>query len=127
MLRVLTLSTLYPDGTRPSFGIFVERQTMALAARDGVEVEVVAPVGLPPWPLTAHPHYRSRAGLPAKEQRQGLAVHRPRFRVWPGLSGAGAAPALAAAVLPLARGLRCDVIDAEFFWPDGVAAMHVAE
>jgi teichuronic acid biosynthesis glycosyltransferase TuaC len=127
MLRVLTLSTLYPDEGRPSFGIFVERQTLALAAREGVEVEVVAPVGLPPWPLARHPHYRARALLPAKERRRDLAVHRPRFRVWPALGGAGAARSLAAAVLPLARALRCDVIDSEFFWPDGVAAMNLAE
>lgn len=127
MLRVLTLSTLYPDSGRPSFGIFVERQTQALAAREGVEVEVVAPAGLPLWPLTLHPHYRTRARLPAKERRHGLPVHRPRFRIWPGLSGAGAARSLAAALLPLARALRCDVIDSEFFWPDGVAAMHLAE
>jgi glycosyltransferase involved in cell wall biosynthesis len=127
MLRVLTLSTLYPDSGRPSFGVFVERQTLALAARDGVEVEVVAPVGLPLWPLTRHPHYRPKAALPAKERRQGLAVHRPRFRIWPGLGGAGTALSLAKAVLPLARALECDVIDSEFFWPDGVAAMHLAE
>lgn len=127
MLRVLTLSTLYPDDGRPSFGVFVERQTLALAARDGVEVEMVAPAGLPPWPLTLHSHYRARAGLPAEERRHGLAVHRPRFRTWPGLGGAGAARSLAAAVLPLARALRCDVVDSEFFWPDGVAAMHLAE
>jgi teichuronic acid biosynthesis glycosyltransferase TuaC len=127
MLRVLTLSTLYPDSGRPSFGVFVERQTLALAARDDVEVEVVAAVGLPLWPLTLHPHYRAKVGLPAKERREGLAVHRPRFRIWPGLSGAGAARSLAEAVLPLARTLRCEIIDAEFFWPDGVAAMHLAE
>lgn len=127
MMRVLTLSTLYPDSGRPSFGIFVERQTLALADREGVEVEVVAAVGLPLWPLTLHPHYRTRAGLAAKEIRNGLPVHRPRFRIWPGLSGAGAARSLAAAVLPIARALRCDVIDSEFFWPDGVAAMHLAE
>lgn len=126
MLRVLTLSTLYPDSGRPGFGLFVERQTLALAARPGVEVEVVAPVGLPLWPLSRHPHYRAKSALPAKEQRNGLAVHRPRFRIWPGLGGTGAARSLAAAVLPLARALPCDVIDAEFFWPDGVAAMHVA-
>lgn len=126
MLRVLTLSTLYPDSGRPAFGLFVERQTLALAARPEVEPEVVAPVGLPMWPLSLHAHYRDRAALPAKEQRNGLAVHRPRFRVWPGFGGAGAARSLAAAVLPLARALPCDVIDAEFFWPDGVAAMHVA-
>jgi glycosyltransferase involved in cell wall biosynthesis len=88
---------------------------------------VVSPVGLPLWPLTRHPHYRTRAQLPVKERRHGLAVHRPRFRIWPGLDGAGAVRSLAAAVLPLARALRCDVIDSEFFWPDGVAAMHVAE
>jgi glycosyltransferase involved in cell wall biosynthesis len=127
MLRVLTLSTLYPDPGRPSFGIFVERQTLALAARDGVEVEVAAPVGLPIWPLTLHPHYRAKARLPATERPGGLTVHRPRFRIWPGLGGTGAARSLAAAVLPLARAGRCDVIDAEFFWPDGVAAMHLAE
>src|SRR4051812_15218622 len=126
MLRVLTLSTLYPDSARPSFGLFVERQTLALAARPGVEVEVVAPVGLPLWPLILHPHYRSRAGLPAKEQRHGLAVHRPRFRVWPLVGEAGAARALAKAALPRLRGLSFDVIDSEFFWPDGVAAMHLA-
>ncbi|HYI38805.1 MAG TPA: glycosyltransferase [Allosphingosinicella sp.] len=127
MLRVLTLSTLYPDTDRPSFGLFVERQTLALAARDGLEVEVVAAVGLPVWPLTLHPHYRARTRRPEKERRQGLPVHRPGFRIWPGLSGAGAARSLAAAALPLARALRCDVIDAEFFWPDGVAAMHLAK
>ena len=127
MLRVLTLSTLYPDSARPAFGLFVERQTLALAARPGVEVAVAAPVGLPPWPLSLHPRYRGRASLPAKERRNELAVYRPRFRVWPGLGEAGRAQALAAAILPLARSLSCDVIDSEFFWPDGVAAMHVAE
>lgn len=127
MLRVLTLSTLYPDSGRPSFGLFVERQTLALAARPGVEVEAVVPVGLPMWPLSLHPHYRARTRLPAKERRNGLPVHRPRFRIWPGLGGTGAAKALAEAVLPLARGLSFDVIDAEFFWPDGVAAMHLAQ
>ena len=126
MLRVLTLSTLYPDSGRPSFGTFVERQTLALAARAGVAVEVVAPVGLPLWPMSRHRHYLARAELPAKERRNGLPVHRPRFRVWPGLGGAGAARSMAAAVLPLARALPFDVIDAEFFWPDGVAAMHLA-
>jgi glycosyltransferase involved in cell wall biosynthesis len=124
MLRVLTLSTLYPDGARPSFGLFVERQTLALAARAGVEV--VAGRGLPPWPLSLHPHYGGRAELAPKELRNGLTVHRPRFRTWPGFGADGFARSLAAAVLPLARTLRFDVIDAEFFWPDGVAAMHLA-
>ncbi len=48
MLRVLTLATLFPDAARPDFGVFVERQTLGLAALDDVAVRVVAPLGLPP-------------------------------------------------------------------------------
>ena len=77
MLRVLTLSTLFPDASRPDFGVFVERQTMALAARDGVEVEVVAPIGLPPWPLSLHPQYRPRRSLPRSETWKGRASEPP--------------------------------------------------
>jgi glycosyltransferase involved in cell wall biosynthesis len=127
MLRVLSLSTLFPDSSRPSLGVFVERQTLALAKREGVEVEAAAPVGLPPWPLTFHPHYRARAGLPLREDWKGLPVARPRFRVWPKIGEAAAGKALAQAVLPLLRRNPPDVIAAQFFWPDGVAAMHVAE
>lgn len=130
MLRVLTLATLFPNGLRPTLGVFVERQTQALAARDEVEVRVVAPVGLPVWPLSLHPHYAPLRGLPAEESRNGLRVHRPRYRVWPGIGVNGTARRMAGALLPVLRALRedfpFDVIDAEFFWPDGPAAALLA-
>lgn len=130
MLRVLTLATLFPSGARPTFGVFVERQTCALAARDDVEVEVVAPIGLPVWPLSRHPHYAPLSDLPLEETRNGLVVHRPRYRVWPGLGQAGTARRMADTLLPLLRDIRArfpfDMIDAEFFWPDGPAAMRLA-
>jgi teichuronic acid biosynthesis glycosyltransferase TuaC len=130
MLRVLTLATLFPNGARPTFGVFVERQTCALAARGDVEVEVVAPVGLPVWPLSRHPHYAPLGDLPLEETRNGLIVHRPRYRVWPGLGQAGTARRMADALLPLLRDIHTrfpfDLIDAEFFWPDGPAAMRLA-
>src|ERR1044072_3108493 len=80
MLRVLTLATLFPDGTRPTFGGFVERQTRELAALPEVEVEVAAPVGLPVWPLALHPHYSRLRSLPARETRGGVAGPPPRYR-----------------------------------------------
>lgn len=130
MLRVLTLATLFPSGVEPTLGVFVERQTRALAARSDVALEVVAPVGLPPWPLSRHPHYAPRATLPLSEIRHGLTVHRPRYRVWPAIGQAGTARRMADALLPLVREIRArfpfDVIDAEFFWPDGPAAMRLA-
>lgn len=127
MLRVLTLSTLFPDATRPNFGIFVERQTLALAARADVAVKMVAPVGLPPWPLSRHRHYRARTGLPKAERWKGLDVLRPVFPVLPPFGRIWAGKRLAETLLPLLRDMRAhfpfDAIDAEFFWPDGVAAV----
>ncbi|HEX4736969.1 MAG TPA: glycosyltransferase [Allosphingosinicella sp.] len=129
MLRVLTLSTLFPDSSRPAFGVFVERQTRALAAREDVAVEAVAPIGLPPWPLSLHPHYRPRRHLPRLEQWKGLTVHRPIFPVLPPFGTIWAAKRLTETLLPLLREIRgrfpFDVIDAEFFWPDGVAAARL--
>ena len=131
MLRVLTLSTLFPNAAEPTFGVFVERQTLGLAARDDVELEVVSARRLPIWPLVLYPRYRERAGLAECEVWKGVTVHRPRFRGWPLIAAAGMARAQARALLPCLKALRerfaFDVIDAEFFWPDGPAAMHLAE
>ena len=127
MLRVLTLSTLFPNAAEPTLGVFVERQTLGLAALDDVEVEVVSPIGLPPWPLSHHRHYAKRARLARREDWKGLAVHRPRYRVLPRIGERLTARSMARALLPVLRRIRLrfefDVIDAEFFWPDGPAAM----
>jgi glycosyltransferase involved in cell wall biosynthesis len=130
MLRVLTLATLFPTGERPTFGGFVERQCRALAAQPDVEVRVVSPVGVPLWPLSLHPLYGDSRGLPAQEDLGGLIVYRPRFATLPGVGQPGTARRLAAATLDLLREIRrefpFDVVDAEYFWPDGVAARHLA-
>jgi glycosyltransferase involved in cell wall biosynthesis len=129
MLRVLTLSTLFPSKAEPTFGVFVERQTVGLAALPGAEVQVVAPIGLPPWPFAYHPRYRARAGLPLEEQWKGLTVHRPRFPIVPRFGARNAARSMARSLLPLLQRIRrqfpFDVIDAQFFWPEGPAAMHL--
>jgi teichuronic acid biosynthesis glycosyltransferase TuaC len=128
-LRVLTLSTLFPDANRPTFGIFVERQTLGLAERDDVEVRVVAPIGLPPGPLKSHPRYRSRSTLPLVEDWKGLHVHRPHFLHFPGPGISLAPRMMARSLLPLLNEIRrdfpFDIIDAEYFWPDGPAAARL--
>src|SRR3712207_5741268 len=130
MLRVLTLSTLFPNAAQPTLGVFVERQTLQLAALPHAEVEVVAPIGLPPWPLAYHPQYRARARLPHEEQWKGVGVYRPRFPIVPRFGARRTARVMAQSLLPLVRRIRerfpFDVIDAEFFWPDGPAAMQLS-
>lgn len=127
MLRVLTLATLFPDASRPNFGVFVERQTQGLAARPGVELRVVAPIGVPPWPLGRFGHHRAFAAVPLAETWRGLDVIRPRFLALPASGGRFFAAALTRALAPRLAALRqdfpFDVIDAEFFFPDGPAAI----
>jgi glycosyltransferase involved in cell wall biosynthesis len=131
VLRVLTLTTLFPNRAQPILGRFVERQTLALAARGDVALEAVVPLGLPPWPLSLHRHYAPLAHLPLIESPNGIAVHRPRYRAWGPLAQAGTARRMAAALRRFMAELRkrfpFDVIDAEYFWPDGPAAMHLSE
>src|SRR5690606_20236225 len=118
--------TLFPDAARPNFGLFVEKSLRALAAEPGIELTIVAPLGLPPFPLSLHNRYRALRGLPQAEQWNGLIVLRPRFALIPRY-GARFNPArVARAVLSAVRGRAFDVVDAQFFYPDGPAAMRVA-
>jgi teichuronic acid biosynthesis glycosyltransferase TuaC len=125
-LRVLTLASLFPDATRPTFGPFVERQTLALAAHADVDLRVVAPIGMPPWPLSMHSRYRAFRSLPQQEEWKGVPIYRPRFTQVPGTSGRFSAGAMVRSILPLLHQIRpefpFDIIDAEFFFPDGPAA-----
>ena len=128
MLRVLTLSTLFPDAARPTFGVFVERQTLGLAALPHVEVRVVSPIAAPPPPLGRFGQSAGLEALPERETWKGLTVHRPRFPSLPGV-GALNPMLMARRLLPLLREIRADfpfdLIDAEFFFPDGPAAVRL--
>ena len=127
MLRVLTLSTLYPDATRPNFGVFVDQQTRGLAGHESVDLTVVAGLGIPPWPLSNHRNYRAFGDITECERWNGVTVHRPRFTILPGTGGrfhaASLARATARVIDPLHAAKLFDVIDAEFFFPDGPAAI----
>ena len=127
MRRVLSLSTLYPNAHMPRFGTFVARQMEALAARGDWDVTVVNPIGVPPLPLG---RYRALARAALSQEEAGVAVYRPRFTLLPGIGGAVNPMMIARAVLPLARRLHeddpFDLVDAQFFYPDGPAAATIA-
>lgn len=126
MLRVLTLSTLFPDMMRSTFGSFVESQSLALANHRDIELRVVAPVGIPPLGRF-HPRYRGLAKLPPAETWKGLSTYRIPFRHTPWVGGEADARALVRALRAPLHDIRAafpfDIIDAQFFWPDGPAAV----
>ena len=130
-LNILTLATLFPNASAPNFGIFVERQTAELESRAEADVTVVNPIGVPPWPLSQLAQYSALAALPEREEWNDLNVHRPNFTLVPKVGGSRNPKAIVAAVLPLLKRLHgkqpFDLIDAEFFYPDGPAAMRLSQ
>jgi teichuronic acid biosynthesis glycosyltransferase TuaC len=126
-MKILTFSTLFPNSEKPGHGIFVETRLRHLVASGQVEARVVAPV---PWFPSTNPRfgqYARQARVPRQEVRHGLAVSHPRYPVLPKI-GMNVAPLLLAqSVKPaIARlideGYDFDLIDAHYFYPDGVAA-----
>jgi teichuronic acid biosynthesis glycosyltransferase TuaC len=126
-MKILTFSTLFPNSEKPGHGIFVETRLRHLVASGEVEARVVAPV---PWFPSTNPrfgNYARFAKAPRHEVRHGIDVSHPRYLVVPKI-GMNLAPALLAqAAKPsIARmideGYDFDLIDAHYFYPDGVAA-----
>ncbi|WP_245503610.1 glycosyltransferase family 4 protein [Aquabacterium lacunae] len=126
--RILLFSTLYPSAVRPAHGVFVETRLRELMRTGRVEVKVVAPV---PWFPSTHPRfgeYAQFASTPRHETRNGIEVHHPRY-VLPPKVGMNVAPwTLAVGAWPTIRrlqreGFDFDLIDAHYYYPDGVAAM----
>ncbi|HJU17015.1 MAG TPA: glycosyltransferase family 4 protein [Stellaceae bacterium] len=132
LLRLLTFTTLFPNGEQPNHGIFVENRLRHLVASGEAESVVVAPVPYFPSRLQGFGDWGRYARVAAREERHGLVIHHPRFPVIPRV-GMSAAPALMAAALLgfirrlAARGAGFDLIDAHYFYPDGVAALWIGQ
>ncbi len=131
MLRVLTLSTLYPDASRPNFGPFVEYQTRGLAAHSDVDLRVMVPWGTPPLIGRLIERYRMLDRLPWCEHRNGVTIYRMPFVHLPVVGARFDAKLLARSQRRVLKSLHedfpFDVIDAEFFWPDGPAAIALGK
>lgn len=130
-IKTLLFSTLYPSSVRPFHGIFVETRLRELLKSRLIETQVVAPV---PWFPSSNPRfgeYAKMAATPTAEEHNGLRVHHPRYLLPPKV-GQNIAPfVLAAGALPTIRhmirdGFDFDLIDAHFWYPDGVAASIIA-
>jgi glycosyltransferase involved in cell wall biosynthesis len=126
-MKILTFSTLFPNNAQPSHGIFVETRLRHLLKSGKVDARVVAPVPWFPFKDDRFGRYAAFARVAGEEQRSGLRVDHPRYPLLPklGMTSAPALLALAAkpALLRIVRdGYDFDLIDAHYFYPDGVAA-----
>ena len=127
-VRLLTFSTLYPNAAQPQHGVFVENRLRHLLASGAATAHVVAPC---PWFPLDHPRFKawSRfARVPRYEVRHGIDIHHPRYALPPKVGMLAAPFSLYLGALPTVRRLRAagydfEVIDAHYFYPDGIAAI----
>jgi teichuronic acid biosynthesis glycosyltransferase TuaC len=132
-VKILTFSTLFPNNRQPSHGIFVEnRLRQLLTYAPDIDATVVAPV---PWFPSDNPRFGSYAEfarVQQHERRHGIEVWHPKYPVIPKIgmhltpwlmyqSARGTVRRL------LDDGFDFDLIDAHYFFPDGVAAMQLAQ
>lgn len=126
-LRVLVFSTLYPNEREPFKGLFVEQRVRQWHGVARTDTRVVAPVPWWPWRHRAFGLYATYATVPRAEIRSGIPVLHPRFPVIPRIGMVIAPLLMFLAMIPvlnklLRGGWNFEVIDAHYFYPDGVAA-----
>ncbi|MEO7073571.1 MAG: glycosyltransferase family 4 protein [Rhodanobacter sp.] len=130
MIRLLTFTSLYPNAVQPRHGVFVEERLRHLTATGRVAATVVAPVPWFPFRHRRFGTYSAYAKVPAREQRYGIDISHPRYPVIPKVGMTIAPYLMYRALLPVLRKLQAtgagfDLIDAQYFYPDGVAAARL--
>ncbi len=126
-IKILTFSTLYPDSVRTRHGIFVETRLRHLVSSGKVESKVVAPVAWFPLKAKIFGQYANNAKVPYSEVRHGVDIIHPRYLLIPKIGMTIAPVLLAISMYAVLRNIKkngydFDVIDAHYFYPDGVAA-----
>ena len=132
-LRVLTFTSLFPSEARPRHGIFVETRLQQLLRDCAVDARVIAPVPWFPLRSPVFGQYAEFAATPRHATRDGgLRVSYPRYAMVPRLGVAFQPASMARAAVAdaerlITSGWRPDIIDAHYFYPDGVAAAMLSE
>jgi len=131
-LRLLTFTTLFPNREQPNHGIFVENRLRHLVAGGEVASTVVAPVPYFPSQAGCFGAWSGYARVARCERRHGISIHHPRFPVVPRVGMTVSPALLAVATLAAVRRLQqagsgFDIIDAHYFYPDGVAALWLGQ
>lgn len=132
-MKILTFSTLFPNEIQPYHGVFVENRLRHLLERcDGIEAHVIAPVPWFPFSGSVFGQYGQYASVPQQENRYGLTIDHPRYPVIPKI-GMTLAPFLLYASVNrsvqrlMDSGFDFDLIDAHYFYPDGIAAVMLGQ
>ena len=127
-MKILTLTTLFPDSLQPTHGIFVKRRIEAMAKL--AEVKVVAPI---PWvpPFANYGKYKLCFQIPLKEQQDNLEVFHPRYLITPKIGrsfyGLMYYFSLKNFIFEIKKNYNFDILDVHWAYPDGFAGVKLAK
>jgi glycosyltransferase involved in cell wall biosynthesis len=139
VMNILVFTSLWPNAEQPNLGVFVKHRVAAVSRLEGVNARVVAPVPYFPkkiplrnfWPE----RWRRAASVPDREMIDGIETFHPRHLLTPKIGMSLYGRWMAGGAEALMTGLRAgqpfglpiDLIDAHYVYPDGYAAVLMAE
>ena len=131
MLNILTFTSLYPNAEQLHHGVFVENRLRHVHESGEARITVAAPVAYFPIESKFFGRYGAVARVPETEERFGIQVHHPRYLLIPKVSMNWAPELMYAGVRRRIKQLDqdsgpFDLIDAHYFYPDGVVASRLA-
>ncbi|RLI54346.1 MAG: glycosyltransferase family 4 protein [Candidatus Thorarchaeota archaeon] len=128
-MKILTLTTLFPNERQPIHAVFVKNRIKALSKL--CEVKVVAPVPLA-FPLKfLSKKYRMFSDIPSHEIQDGIEVFHPRYLVTPKFGRSLYGFMYFLSIFRFMANLReqydFDLIDVHWAYPDGFAGVLLAK
>ncbi len=130
-MNILMISNLYPNSEEPNRGIFTKQLVRAMRKTDRVQVMSPLP-WFPQWSvLSRFPRWHRFARIPAEVPVDGHIVYYPRYLVIPKLFGFLQTVTMFFSLYPKVRRMHrrepIDVINAQWVYPDGVAAVWIGK
>lgn len=130
-MHILSFSSLYPNNVDSSHGIFVERRLRELAGVADIQPVVVSPVPWFPFHSRIFGNYATMATIDRADRRFEIDILRPRYPLLPKIGMNSAAKLMALGcrrfVQRCVNASQAVLIDAHYFYPDGVAASLLAQ
>ena len=128
-MRILTITTLFPNQEQPTHAVFVKNRITALAKL--CEVKVVAPVPWVSFFKIFGENYQIFSKIPSEEIQGNIEVFHPRYLVTPGIGRALYGIMYFLSILGFIRKIKknydFNLLDVHWAYPDGFAGVLLAK
>lgn len=120
-MRILSITSLFPNKKQPNKGIFVLNRLQALSKY--ADIEIIVPIPWFPFIKTNRPR-----NIPFKEKINTLTIYHPKFFSIPKFFKFLDGYFFYLSLKKFKRKIKnADIIDAHFAWPDGYGSLLISE